>query len=862
MDVDQPASAATSGSQVATSVAMMAQQDLTSEQKQALDDLVQSIQRDINCAAEDDRHVRKAAVKALHVALFGGITPNDTTPVQEAAIIKAAFPHLLKPLLKLYADPTEKVRELSIDLLTKGIKLNFQGFLPYYVPVVLGRIGNKEVQESTEELRHELMKQIELVINTQPGSDLGTYIEEWLQIFGKMAVDEFPEVKRLAARCTVLVARKTPERFHMASGVMVKPLVSCLGHQHAKVRSVALRALGAVVQYGEAKQLDEIRLPLSQKSLDHSPAVRKSLYTIAGRWLVEMRDRYSYWHKIMPMLLPGELDDVEDLQVLAREAFVKAGLQYEKENEERLKDQLDFGGWTPDSGAPPLGCRELVKESFSKLYPSLLKDMVDWTADTRRQSAKLMLTLLRYERDNATMHLQKVVVGLAMAALDEEPDIAQYVVQCGQVLGNHVALEACCAAVLPALVDAGSSSRTVTAHLILLAAMVRGSTSEQVEACAPTIVAALHDRNIREAETHLVQGELILTVADFIGKLGGACASHAEPLFHILVNMLAMAPTLASEVYVAMDRLADAQGLDSRQVLFDNHTEALLSTLSKDHGAWTSHTPQRKLFDTLLLHAGAVLGRLLDLFVPIFVSNTNPSKPVEVRVQFFTLLGKLLTSARQSINSTGALDQQAVTLIRDVICPNLAWQAGDKAQALRVASLSCLWALLRTEVVSHEHILAVAGQLVPLLVTTMEDNATTARLVTVRVFEEIFRLHGSLFTANYESYDQLHKLYPELLRRLDDSDNDVRLMTCRAFQAYASIMTTGYDVELYKAHTTGILRGMLIHLDDPNPAIQDAVQEALVVVSSVNKEQARECIEAVMTKHRSPTRCQRLLDGL
>jgi dynein assembly factor 5 len=46
---------------------------------------------------------------------------------------------------------------------------------------------------------------------------------------------------------------------------------------------------------------------------------------IAGRWLVDMRDRYSYWHKIMPLLLPGELDDVEELQVLAREAFVKVG---------------------------------------------------------------------------------------------------------------------------------------------------------------------------------------------------------------------------------------------------------------------------------------------------------------------------------------------------------------------------------------------------------------------------------------------------------------------------------------------------------------------------------------------------------
>ena len=62
----------------------------------------------------------------------------------------------------------------------------------------------------------------------------------------------------------------------------------------------------------------------------------------------------------------------------------------------------------PSSLLLATGCRELVKESFSKLYPGLLQDMADWTVDTRRQAAKLMLTLLRYERGNATMHLQKV----------------------------------------------------------------------------------------------------------------------------------------------------------------------------------------------------------------------------------------------------------------------------------------------------------------------------------------------------------------------------------------------------------------------------------------------------------------------
>lgn len=36
-----------------------------------------------------------------------------------------------------------------------------------------------------------------------------------------------------------------------------------------------------------------------------------------------MKDRYSFWHKIMPILLVGERDEVEELRVFAKEAFEK-----------------------------------------------------------------------------------------------------------------------------------------------------------------------------------------------------------------------------------------------------------------------------------------------------------------------------------------------------------------------------------------------------------------------------------------------------------------------------------------------------------------------------------------------------------
>jgi len=94
-----------------------------------------------------------------------------------------------------------------------------------------------------------------------------------------------------------------------------------------QVRAVAVKAIGYTVQNGPAEILDEFSTTLSQKTMDRSSLVRKALYTIAGRWMLELRDRYSFWHKIISVLLSGESDDVEEIATLARESFWKVGVE-------------------------------------------------------------------------------------------------------------------------------------------------------------------------------------------------------------------------------------------------------------------------------------------------------------------------------------------------------------------------------------------------------------------------------------------------------------------------------------------------------------------------------------------------------
>ena len=87
--------------------------------------------------------------------------------------------------------------------------------------------------------------------------------------------------------------------------------------------------------------------------------------------MLELRDRYSYFHMLLPLLLTGYTDEIEEIREttdslwwdvgkiaqlsLKEKKMYKSrsdsrffnywfylGLKYEKENEEDLKDQINF----------------------------------------------------------------------------------------------------------------------------------------------------------------------------------------------------------------------------------------------------------------------------------------------------------------------------------------------------------------------------------------------------------------------------------------------------------------------------------------------------------------------------------------
>lgn len=112
----------------------------------------------------------------------------------------------------------------------------------------------------------------------------------------------------------------------------------------------------------------------------------------------------------------------------------------------------------------------------------------------------------------------------------------------------------------------------------------------------------------------------------------------------------------------------------------------------------------------------------------------------------------------------------------------------------------------------------VVEDIITQIVVTMDDDSKSTRLVSCRVLTRLFDLMGEALDQ-----DRLHNMYPELLKRLDDSSDEIRVMVSKTFLAYLQCFGDKYDANLYRAHLEAIYSGLLVHLDDPEIKIQEAI---------------------------------------
>lgn len=60
---------------------------------------------------------------------------------------------------------------------------------------------------------------------------------------------------------------------------------------------------GDAVRYGNSKCVEMTCGPLAERLFDQNPTVRITVARVVAMWLLELPDRYSFFHKLIPLML-------------------------------------------------------------------------------------------------------------------------------------------------------------------------------------------------------------------------------------------------------------------------------------------------------------------------------------------------------------------------------------------------------------------------------------------------------------------------------------------------------------------------------------------------------------------------------
>ncbi|XP_033749456.1 dynein assembly factor 5, axonemal-like [Pecten maximus] len=813
--------------------------------------VLQGIARHINCLSEDNRNTRKRALEGIRKDTVG------RKPSLEQAETGVIFSEIIKPLLKCFSDPVEKCRELAILLVKDFLKVitDPQENLPYIMPILVQRLGQQDIVETSEELRLELTGLL-LDIVEFSGKKMAAYLDDCIKILAKAIIDPFPEVRKESCKCAAKLAKAIPEYFQMMSESLIKPLLMTITHQHSRVRVIVVETIGDVILYGNGKSVDTVVSHLAQRLFDQSPAVRKAVIKVVGTWLLDLPDRYSFHHKLIPLLLTGITDEQPDIQELADTLWYDTGMKYEKENEEELKDKIDFEKETPphyppNVERPNFGCRTLMMRHFSKILPGLMRDVLDWVVETRIKSASLLYTLLINTEDYVTQHLEPLLTGMYRASVDEEKSVVANIRKSSTLVGYFVAPD-----IWSKLVFKAVKTTQSFGCVLVLGGVIKGTERALLLPYLDNVCDVILTPDVCNTVQVQMHVELLSCVEGILTVAQDDAGPVSQKLFNLLLTILAQAQNqeTADKVYQLLDELCKIQTLESRTQLFSRHTRPLLLTFTETFGMWNLHSVERQIFDTLVLEAGPVIGDLLGDIIPVMVSNLNPEKDPEVRLKFFSLLSKLVMSSSTTIDSQNKFGDFSAIVVKDMVIPNCVWSAGRTAGAIRTTAVSCMWALLQSGLLTQEKLAPVVEDLLTQMITAMDDSNKSTRLIACRVMTRLFELSGPSLEL-----DRLHNMYPELLKRLDDSDDEIRITVAKTWLGYLGSFDGRYDAAMYKAHVEAIYKGLLVHLDDPDARIQKAILEVLSSAASLIPNMLIGAIEDIKHKHRSQHYCEELL---
>ncbi|GAX72982.1 hypothetical protein CEUSTIGMA_g434.t1 [Chlamydomonas eustigma] len=593
-----------------------------------------------------------------------------------------------------------------------------------------------------------------------------------------------------------------------------------------------------------------------------------------GRWWVDRGDRGG---DAAVSAFPSQDQQMTDAEQGSTEASSKAeqGVGNSGAVDERVAEAAvaacQLG--PPYTCRPGAGARAMVKSLLPLLIKPLLSEVGEWTVSQRSCASRQLHSVLVFAEHHVETELPRLLPSLCSAIGDEDMEVAGRIMACVHVVGAHVEPRRW----LPLMLDNVSNARLSLVQkantLVVLSGLLNASSkvSESLlqdhemvaaaRASTPTSVltsltSVLCSDEMRASEHPAIRNQLLAVSTNMIRWLGNRAAEVVQQLYTLLLQLYGFEkePSRLSTIQVAMLQLASASGRSSFDDLAQEFGPAVLEAACSGADQWSTDVPSYLVFRALLLTCGGttlsqMVTRLCDVLKPLM--EDHESEP-ELRINALQLLDSVLEDQHRGISLGG---EAASLVLSHILLPPLVWRAGKSSAAVRFAAITAFATMLRRSL-APSHVLlnlVASGAVLPPIIQSMdEDWYTDLRNTACFVMRELLLAVGKDFSA-----EARRTVYPELIKRLDDSNNQVRKAACRALHAFCTSMPSSYC----DTNTAYLIQGVVIHMDDSNQDVQEAACSVLEALALVKPTVVATEVSKVRDRFRSQHFCDRVLSS-
>lgn len=761
-------------------------------------EVLQNLQRDINCLSSNDRFVRKNALEKIRSVV------NQCKTTNRVDVMAHIYSHLDQPVLNLFHDQVEAVREnacaLMLDFLTHLTAPELGDSYSIIVPTLHTRLTSKRENEKWTEPSEEVRIILNLLLNVTVekfGEAIGHahYTDSIVQCL-KSSFTDFHGIIKEACSTSITICNKLPEKTHYFASNLIKSLRPNLTHNRSEVRVAALHAIENLMLHcrGNDVPMEDLD-PLLHNIImtDQSIPVRDALIDLASRWIQDWIEYFSFRYQIIFYCLVGLSDDVESIRHKSISALRSAGKIFIKDNEKEYEEMCEFERLHPQpksddpiyaviGGRPPLECRMLVRDvaNVKKCVAKLLADLFDWTIRKRRSASRTLYILLLFTEEYITQHLQILVPNYFQVCEDDEPSVREETLNGAvELTGRFVTPESYLALISAYLRPQYAASPNKLVHtLTVFSHLIRGL-SHRVgnTALLRSFLSAAYQEL---SQTHLLNSEnLQVRSAVLLCLEAIACneimssyltvdRQQAANYFYLLVTLCAQpSPSGSNDIYKelirrgkhALESLARSCNLDNVEQLYDLHFDSVLDQVLVDLHIWDKTNPHMYTFQALVNNsAGSTIARYLDdnsRFIDVFLrhntfmdTNKLVGDPI-VSMTLFAVLNRLLAEHGPIISQHPYFLNK---ILHEVIAPHLVWRSGKMSSEFRKLAMACLSCLLRQRMVHGESV----ANLAPHIISAVEEDEPHVRTIASMLLGDFIEITAQFYDSILY-FDILHK---------------------------------------------------------------------------------------------------------